>query len=265
MPALSVEMRVAIFSDIHGNSIALDAVLHDIHARGGVDAYWILGDLAALGVDPVGVLERIYQLPNVTVIRGNTDRYLVTGERPLPTPRALQENFALLPQVLEIAQNFAWTLGAIRYGDWLERLAALPLDARFVLPDGTRVLCVHASPGTDDGSGIEPVMTDDEIRALISGCDADLIFVGHTHWALDRTVDNVRIVNLGSISNPLPPDLGAKYVLLQADAAGHRIAQYSVEYDRETVIALAHQIRHPAAHYIAKFLRGERIPRWQNQ
>jgi len=258
-------MRVAIFSDIHGNSLALDAVLQDIQTRGGADAYWVLGDLAALGVDPVGTLERIYQLPNVTVIRGNTDRYLVTGERPLPTSQAIQENFALLPQVLEIAQNFAWTLGAIRYGDWLERLAVLPLDSRFTLPHGTRVLCVHASPNTDDGSGIEPVMTDGEIRTLIAGCVADLIFVGHTHWALDRTVDNVRIVNLGSVSNPLPPDLGAKYVLLEADESGHRIEQRSIEYDREAVIALAHQIRHPAANYIAKFLRGERIPRWQNQ
>jgi hypothetical protein len=37
-------MRIAFISDIHGNSIALDAVLADIEARGGVDAYWLLGD-----------------------------------------------------------------------------------------------------------------------------------------------------------------------------------------------------------------------------
>jgi predicted phosphodiesterase len=38
-------MRIALFSDVHGNSIALDAVLQDIQAQGGVDAYWVLGDL----------------------------------------------------------------------------------------------------------------------------------------------------------------------------------------------------------------------------
>jgi len=35
-------MRAAILSDIHGNAIALDAVLSDIASAGGVDEYWIL-------------------------------------------------------------------------------------------------------------------------------------------------------------------------------------------------------------------------------
>lgn len=51
-------MRTAILADTHGNSFALDAVLADIQQRGGVDGYWILGDLASIGVDPAGVLER---------------------------------------------------------------------------------------------------------------------------------------------------------------------------------------------------------------
>ncbi len=39
-------MRIAIMADIHGNAVALDAVIHDIgHA---VDEYWILGDIVAL-------------------------------------------------------------------------------------------------------------------------------------------------------------------------------------------------------------------------
>ena len=49
-----LSMRLALFSDIHGNPIALDAVLADIAAEGGVNAYWVLGDLAAIGYDPVG-------------------------------------------------------------------------------------------------------------------------------------------------------------------------------------------------------------------
>jgi hypothetical protein len=77
-------MRIALLSDIHGNPIALDAVLDDVQDQGGVDAHWELGDLAAIGYDPVGVLERLVALPNVQFARGNTDRYLVTGERPPP-------------------------------------------------------------------------------------------------------------------------------------------------------------------------------------
>ena len=57
-------MRIAILSDIHGNSLALDAVLSDLKEE-EIDGYWILGDLVALGPDPVGVLERITKLPKL--------------------------------------------------------------------------------------------------------------------------------------------------------------------------------------------------------
>ena len=90
-------MRIALLSDIHGNPIALDAVLVDVQAQGGVSGYWILGDLAAIGYDPVGVLERLKALPNACFVRGNTDRYVVTGERPNPTFSAVESDLSLLP------------------------------------------------------------------------------------------------------------------------------------------------------------------------
>ncbi len=72
-------MRLAMLSDIHGNPIALDAVLDDIDSQGGVDEYWILGDHANQGYDPVGVMERLDRLPTKRCVSGNTDRYLVDG------------------------------------------------------------------------------------------------------------------------------------------------------------------------------------------
>jgi Icc-related predicted phosphoesterase len=56
-------MRLALLSDLHGNPIALDAVLDDIASRGSVDRFVVLGDLVAIGHDPVGVLERLVRLP----------------------------------------------------------------------------------------------------------------------------------------------------------------------------------------------------------
>jgi predicted phosphodiesterase len=77
-------MRLAVLSDIHGNSIALDTVLADMEAHGAADMHLVLGDLVAVGVDPVGVLERISRLPQLRVVQGNTDHYLVTRELPYP-------------------------------------------------------------------------------------------------------------------------------------------------------------------------------------
>lgn len=253
-------MRIAIFSDVHGNTIALDAVLADIQAQGGADEYWVLGDLAALGYDPRGALERIFSLPNARLIHGNTDRYVYAPE-PLPLDE-LRANLELLPRVLTNRQDFAWTRGALAYTDWLQILTALPLEIRQTLPDGTRVLCVHASPGTDDGIGVQPRVSSEQLQTLFKGCDQDLVFVGHTHWAMEVMVNHTRVVNLGSVSLQNPPDLRAKYVMLHADASGHRVERRFVDYDHAAVITKLETLRSPAYELLIHYMRGEQKAQW---
>jgi predicted phosphodiesterase len=255
-------MHIALLSDIHGNLIALDAVLADIARLGGVDAYWLLGDLVALGPDPVGVLERLSSLPNAHCIRGNTDRYVVTGDRPPPSQSEVQRQPELLPVLAEISGTFAWTQGMITAAGWFEWMAKLPLELREVLPDGTRCLGVHAAPGLDDGPGIPPDIQDLDLQMLVADCEADLVCVGHTHWPLDRRANGRRVINLGSISNPLPPDLRASYVLIHADSAGYQVDHRRVAYDREAVVAELYRLGHPGARFIVKHLRGEQPARW---
>ena len=72
-------MRIALLSDIHGNATALNAVLADVAEQGGADGYWIMGDLVALGPEPVLTLEILSALPDARFVRGNTDRYVCTG------------------------------------------------------------------------------------------------------------------------------------------------------------------------------------------
>lgn len=255
-------MRLALLSDIHGNTIALDAVLADIAAAGGVDGCWVLGDLAALGPDPVGAVERLSALPGACFVRGNTDRYTFAGDRPEPSPADVRANPALLPTALQVAAGFAWTQGALTATGWLDWLAALPLEQRLTLPDGTRLLGVHAAPGTDDGPGIHPGLADDELAALLAAAGADLVVVAHTHVMLDRTVGGVRVVNLGSISNPATADLRASYLILDADESGFRLERRRVAYDIPAVMAAIEHVRHPAAPFLLGIMRGERRSRW---
>jgi len=172
-------MRIAIFSDIHGNIIALDAVLADIEGEKAVDEYWILGDMIALGLAPIAVLERLTALPNVRLIRGNTDRYVYTGDRPPPTFAEAQASRRKTEVLAEIAGTFAWTQGAISQAGWLNWLSQLPFEIRADLPDGTRVLAVHVAPGKEDGLGFRIDLSDEELWQLVEGCEADLIFGGH--------------------------------------------------------------------------------------
>ena len=256
-------MRIALLSDIHGNAIALEAVLEDIQAQGGVDQYVLVGDYLAIGPDPDGVLARLLALPNAIFVRGNTDHDLIhlwPDDGTLPDPNQL-------PHSLNYYMDILWTRGAASRPDWLAWLTALPIEQRLTLPDGTRLLAVHASPGQHDGAGFHPRRSQAQMRESLADCDADLVLVGHSHVVMDIHVDQVHVVNLGNVSLPMIPDpahkeLRASYVLLQANSQGYAVEHRWVDYEREAVIALAQQRRHPSAHLIAQYLRGEKAPWW---
>jgi predicted phosphodiesterase len=244
-------VRLGLISDIHGNTVALDAVIADGSAC-GVDAWWVLGDLAAIGPRPVATLERLVDLPGVAFVRGNTDRYVVTGDRPPPTAADVAADSALAPVFDQVEASFSWTAERLRERSWSSWLAALPAEQRLDLPDGTRLLGVHASLGRDDGPGINETSTDDELGFWMQAAGADLICGGHTHRPVDRTVGAVRAVNLGSVSNPVTDDRRAGYVVIDADRHGHSVHRRLVAYDNDAVVDQLWRCDHPAAGWIAQ-------------
>ena len=178
-------MRLGVLSDIHGNSIALDAVLADAESL-GVERYLVLGDHVAIGVDPVAVLERLTGLADATFVRGNTDRYVVTGDGPPPSLEEARADPELVERLAAMTALFVWTRGYVSAHGWFDWLADLQLEQRLTLPDGTRLLAVHASPGRDDGSGFHPGLSNDEMEALITVSDVDLVCGGHSHQPVDQ-------------------------------------------------------------------------------
>lgn len=252
-------MRIALLSDIHGNHVALEAVLADIDVQGPVDEYWILGDIVALGPQPNECIARISALPNVRMTRGNTDRYIITGDRPPPSAKEVLKNPKKLPTLIEVANSFSWTQGMITADGWFDLLKDLPLEQRLTLPDGTRLLGVHASPGEDGGDGIVPDSPMEDLVARFTNCDADLVCVGHTHWPANRHIEDVHVINLGSVSNPRIPTLEATYVLLDADESGYTITHRFVPYDQQAVVQLLDEIQHPARRYITRHMQGDFI------
>ncbi len=249
-------MRIAIFSDTHGNPIALDAVLADIERAGGVDAYWFVGDAAMIGFDPVATVARLSGLPNLVAVRGNGDRRLATDPEVV---RGISARFIATASDDEAAiwrstlADSEWTRDALRAAGRYDWVAALPLEARITLPDGTRTLLVHAAPGTDEGPGIHAGQSDDDLRALLAGANADLVFVGHTHQPLDRTVDGVRIVNLGSVSNPPRADKRAMWSLLAANEGGFTIERRFATYDLAALRERLFRDGVPARAYLRRY------------
>lgn len=246
-------MRIAIFSDVHANAIALDAVLEDIHAGGGVDAYWMIGDVTDMGSDPARCISRLQALPALSIVHGNGDRAVVRSDADALAMRLADISAEDVRVELMYLEEAAWARGAITAAGQFDWLASLPLEVRTTLPDGTRVLLVHASPGTDEGTGLRVEYSDDEIRTLLGSPDADLVIVGHTHMPLDWRVDDIRVFNSGSVSNPVTRDQRAMWSLLEADESGYRLDRRFVEYDREAYLRQVTLVHHPAEAAIGAF------------
>jgi diadenosine tetraphosphatase ApaH/serine/threonine PP2A family protein phosphatase len=162
----------------------------------------------------------------------------------------------------QLTRSFSWSTGAVRATGWLHWFRELKLDFRINLPDGSKVLAVHAAPGTDDGMGININTSDHELWQLVSDADANLIFVGHTPIPFDRSVQGIRVENPGSVSNPFPPDQRASYVMLEADKSGHTITHRRADYDRNAVVKAISAVNHPSAEYVKEFMGGKVRKDW---
>ncbi|MBC7895952.1 MAG: metallophosphoesterase family protein [Cytophagaceae bacterium] len=252
-------MRLALISDIHGNTFALDAVLADARAM-AVDETWFLGDFSAIGPDPSGVLERVTSVDRARFLRGNTDRYTCTNDRPPPALADVLGDPSQVDLYASISASFAWTRGFVSATGWFDWLAQLPLDIRETI-DGMRLLAVHAAPGTDDGPGIHPGQGDAELSAMLDGCNADVVIVGHTHEAMLRRLGALTLVNLGSVSNPRSGDLRASYVILEIARDGVFVQHRRVPYDHDAFSAQVRASHHPATEFILAHQRGEMLAR----
>jgi len=140
-------------------------------------------------------------------------------------------------------------------GAWLDWLDELPLEQRLTLPDGAWMLGVHAWPGRDDGPGWEPDHTDEEVMERFAGCDAEVVFIGHTHWSQERRIAGVHVVKVGSVSNPRTADTRAMWMLLDA---GYRIERRFAAYDVAAVIEALAVAHHPAKRFVSSFFDGSK-------
>ena len=222
-------MRIALLSDVHGNADALEAVLADV---GAADGYWFLGDLVAHGPRPAECVRRLRELPGLVAVRGNTDRYTLTSP----------------PDPVMVA-SFDWTRSSLSADD-LTWLGSLPLEAR-PLDD---VLMVHASPGRDDGPGLDPHTADDDLVAVFSGAEAPLVLVGHTHHPDERRLGDVRVVNPGSVSLPRTSEAVTRYAVLTSADDGWSVEHRVVPYDRDAVLADLAAGDHPSADWLIEKL-----------
>jgi predicted phosphodiesterase len=211
-------VRLAVFSDIHGNIRAFDACLDDLRAQGGADVVVGAGDYCMDGPYPREVLARLRELSAVC-IRGNTDRYIADRETfPDTDP--------------DEGPNVAWQRE--RLGDeWVAWLGALPFALHFGEgADG--LLAVHANPKTDD-EHIWPDAPDAFLERVTSRVVERTIAFGHLHLPYTRMWRDRLFVNVASAGLPKDGDARAGYAILTQRPGGWQVKHRRVDFDVDKV------------------------------
>jgi len=213
-------MRVAVIADIHGNQIALEAVLQDLAQQAAMDHLVIAGDLCLNGPCPRQALETVRGL-DCQVIQGNVDAEVVTkaaekGEKKRGT--------------------VSWTREQIGQ-QGIDYLASLPFSHRIANSSGSDLLIVHANPLNLEDA-IFPNAPDSTLEHFFSGLEPDIgaLAFGHLHIAYTRRGRRLLLVDVASCGLPRDEDLRAAYGILTWQDGTWNAEIRRVPYDVQEVV-----------------------------
>ena len=236
--------NLAFISDIHGNAIALTAVLADIQKQ-DCQHIFVLGDIIN-GMEPSKCITLLKTIKNIVCIKGNAEHYVLTPD--LETfPRRDEEIYRYLLSVLQ------W---------WKEHLSPADLEFINALPDSIHLdhwYLVHDSPmdrlavkqndlgGIDEkyrdilfhGAGIPENLPADELGQIVGFMDGKRLsglFIGHTHIPYIKHINGKMICNLGSVGFTLDGDPRPSWILCQLNGNQQKFSIRRVHYDIQEAI-----------------------------
>jgi putative phosphoesterase len=198
--------RVAVLSDVHGNAVALAAVLDELRAL-PVDLVLFGGDLT-WGPLPEETLALVAAIEAPAVfVRGNAERALLSAaEEPSARELWLRERHS--------EEAVAFLAG------FVERVS---IDI-----DGLGPVCFcHGSPRSDEEL-VTPETPQERVRLMTADLSERVLVTAHTHLQFDREVAGIRSVNPGSVGMPYDERPGAYWALLGPDVDLRR-TDYSLE------------------------------------
>jgi putative phosphoesterase len=234
-------MRVGLISDVHGNLLALDAVLADLDAE-RLDRVVCLGDVC-FGPQAHECLERIRGL-GCPIVLGNWDSWSIEGFPPADDPVGIM--------LYEIGAFWARQLTSDDQAFVRTFVPTLevPLDRR------TKMLCFHGSPHSFS-DWIFATTPDEELEPLFAGTEAQVLVGGHTHLQLLRRFGRQLVVNPGSIGQPFsqwwPRPIRvahwAEYGIVEFDGGHLKVDLRRVPYDVDALLEIFADSAMPHAHW----------------
>lgn len=219
-----VTIKVAIISDIHGNSIALKEVLKDAKIN-GVDEYIFSGDLVndlPFGNETLEIVKNTSD----KVLKGNKEQYLIEFE---------DENYNW--------ENIQFKNTRFMYNELTEEnreyIRKLPHYMNLEY-EGVKLLIAHGSP-----KSVEEQINKwnrELVEKYAKELEADVLIFGHTHEKMwYENINNKLVINAGC-AGVSPYYVGkAEYVILtikngKIENIDLRLVDYDIEQVKQKII-----------------------------
>lgn len=219
-----VTIKVAIISDIHGNSIALKEVLKDAKMN-NVDEYIFSGDLVndlPFGNETLEIVKNTSD----KVLKGNKEQYIIELEE----EKYNWDNIQF--------KNTLFMYNELTYEN-IEYIKTLPHCMNLEY-EGVKLLVVHGSP-----KSVEELLYKrnwDLIEKYVNELDADALIFGHTHEKMwYENINNKLVINAGC-AGVSPYYVGkAEYVILTINSGkieniDFRLVDYDIEQVKQKII-----------------------------
>jgi len=225
-------MRIAIFSDVHGNVVALEAVLAAIRREAAPDALFVAGDLVLLGPRPAEALALLRSIDGARFVKGNTDQYLIDYGDDVEDVTFARAHLS---------------------DDEIAFIRDLPFEQRLEAAPGHELLVVHANP-RDLEQAIKPGAAAALIRPLLEGVTAEVVAFGHYHVPFMRRLDQWTLLDVASVGMPRDGDQRAVYATLTWDGGAWQVEHHRVPFDIEAVARDYAAVGYPDAQQAAQRL-----------
>ena len=203
-------VKVAVISDVHGNTEALTAVLEEVE---GIELF-CLGDFVDYGAEPNEVIDVLKDRAAVSV-RGNHDDAALTGDTSRFNARA--------------AMGSKWSARELSPGS-REFIGGLP-GSKVVQVGGVLAYFAHGSPDDNLWEYVDPATHHLLFGHYLRKLGAGMIGLGHTHVPYVWKDDAGTVFNPGSVGQPRDGDRRASYALVSVEGSSVEVEVCRVEYD----------------------------------
>ncbi len=179
-------MRLLVFSDIHGNSYAMESFLHILPGI-KYDKIVFLGDIFGYYYDQEKCIRLLKSVKDLVWLKGNHDEYALEAYDDSTRAEALIRSYG---------HSYDGLAGRIEKSD-MEMISSLSPFCEIV-SEGRKIGCFHGRPSDHLEGRIynDTELTKDEFEAY------DIVLAGHTHCKIDRVIGKTHIISPGSLGQP---------------------------------------------------------------